>query len=128
MVLGLAAGVEVKTSGVHPVDVVSRPAFLAAELARAGAEVVVVGGTASWLRSKAGWPRDLDVVVADGEVARLVQVLRTLGVQARTSAVLDGRAVRLSTAWGPLDVFVDVPPPAQLVGFDGIDIAVKGAG
>lgn len=43
--------------------VADRSTSLAVELSHRGAQVVVVGGTALWLRGGLRWPRDLDVAV-----------------------------------------------------------------
>ena len=107
------------------VNLPCRPALLAAELARCGAAVVVVGGTARWLRSGAGRPRDLDVVVDPSSVPTLVRALAALGVAARAAAVLRCRDVRFATGWGPLDVFVDDRPPSTTVLVQGVPVAVR---
>ena len=101
-----------------------RPALLAAQLTRCGAAVVVVGGTARWLRSGGGRPRDLDVVVDPLSVPALVRALAALGVAARVVAVLRCRDVRFDTGWGPLDVFVDDCPPSTAVLVEGVPVAV----
>ena len=106
------------------VNVLCRPALLAAELARCGAVVVVVGGTARWLRAGAGRPRDLDVVVDPSSVPALVRALAALGVAARAPAVLRCRDVQLATGWGPLDVFVGECPPSTTVLVEGVPVAV----
>jgi len=89
----------------------SRPALLAAELARRGTEFVVVGGVARWLRDGHGRPRDLDIVVTPGSVTALVTELSGLGVPARAASLLRCRHVHFDTGWGPLDVFVDEDCP-----------------
>lgn len=89
-----------------------RPALLAAELARRGANVVVIGGTARWLQSNRWQPRDLDVVVTTDAVLSLVEALTSLGVATDESAVLRCRQMHFQTGWGPLDVFVEEGAPA----------------
>jgi hypothetical protein len=105
----------------------TRPALLASELVRAGAQVVVVGGTARWLTSGAGWPRDLDVVAAPEAVPGLVAALTLLGAATTAGSLLRAGTSCLTTAWGQLDVFVADRPPAIPVVFDGVVLAVRGA-
>lgn len=100
-------------------DLSRRPVDLAVALARSGAEVVVVGGAARVLPGGGGSPRDLDVVVAEHAVDRLVESLRGLGSRVTARALLRGRNVRVDTTYGPLDVFVAVPPAAAPVPVDG---------
>lgn len=122
----LSCGVVIDPAGRRNCsDVVSRPAFLAAALVRAGAEIVVVGGTARWLRRGTGWPRDLDVVIAPAGVGGLVHALHGLGIASSTRAMLDCQTICLATGWGPLDVFVDVLPGSDPVPFDGVAVPVK---
>ena len=111
------------------VDLACRPAQLAAELTRRGADAVVVGGTARWLcsgllRSGPLRPRDLDLVVEPTAVEALVSSLAELQVPARVAPVLRCRDVRFETAWGPLDVFVDARPAARPVLVEGVPVAV----
>ncbi len=98
-------------------DLASRPASLGVELLRHGAVFVVVGSTARWLRTCAGLPRDLDIVVEELGLPQLVSALSALG--APSSAAALGRATQshVDTAWGPLDVFVDRLPPSVAVPF-----------
>lgn len=103
----------------------SRPALLAAELARRGAEFVVVGGAARWLRDGRGRPRDLDIVVTPASATALVTQLNGLGVPARVASLLRCRHVHLDTGWGPLDVFVDKDFPVfGPVFVDGVSVSV----
>ena len=105
-------------------DLACRPAQLAAELTRRGADAVVVGGTARWLRSGLLRPHDLDLVVEPTAVEALVSSLAELQVPARVAPVLRCRDVRFETAWGPLDVFVDARPTARPVLVEGVPVAV----
>lgn len=103
-----------------------RPALLAAELAWRGAEVVVVGGSARWLRAAVGDPRDLDVVVTPDSVPALVAALNDLGVPAQAASLTRCRQVRFQTGWGPLDVFVEEDPPAcGPVLVDGVPVCTE---
>lgn len=79
---------------------------LARELVARGAQVVVVGGTARRLLGAPRAPRDLDVVVAERDVDRLVRALDSLGSPLRSASLRRVRDLRVLTAWGPLDVFV----------------------
>ncbi|TQL59675.1 hypothetical protein [Oryzihumus leptocrescens] len=100
-----------------------RPALLAAELARRGAPVVVVGGSARWMRTGLGDPRDLDVVVTPESVPALVATLNDVGVPARAASLMRCRTVRYQTGWGPLDVFVaQVRPAYGPVVVDGVPV------
>jgi NAD(P)-dependent dehydrogenase (short-subunit alcohol dehydrogenase family) len=94
------------------VDLSRRPVDLAVALARAGAEVVVVGGTARLLRGAARAPRDLDVAVAPSAVDGLVGALGSLGVRTTAARLLRCRCSRVRTTYGPLDVFVGPAPAA----------------
>lgn len=89
--------------------------MLAAQLSRCGADVVVVGGAARWLRSGRGRSRDLDVVVEPASVPGLVAALADLGVAARAAAVLRCRNVRFNTGWGALDGFFADRPASSPV-------------
>jgi hypothetical protein len=93
-----------------------RSTTLALGLTRAGADLVVVGSTASWLRGDTGRPpRDLDVAVRPGRLRALVDALAALGVGAQP-ALRRCPVVRVPTPWCPLDVFVvDTPPAATPV-------------
>lgn len=106
------------------VDLSRRPVDLALALVRGGAEVVVVGGAARVLLGGGGSPRDLDVVVAQDDVDRLVESLRGLGSRVTARALLRGRDVRVDTGYGPLDVFVADLPAAKPVLVDGERLAV----
>jgi hypothetical protein len=101
-----------------------RPVALACELARLGATVVVVGGTARLLRDGAHDPADLDVVVPDAAVPSLVSALEALGCTTTRRRLVVGRCVRVDTAWGPLDVFVGDLPPSREIPVGGIGIQV----
>lgn len=94
------------------IDLSRRPVDLAVALVRAGADVVVVGGTARLLRGAARPPRDLDVAVAPSAVDGLVAALGQLGVPTTAARLLRGGCSRVPTAYGPLDVFVG-PAPAS---------------
>ena len=83
-----------------------RSTVLAVELVRAGARLVVVGGTARRLLGRRHRPRDLDVVVGDGDVPTLVGALSRLGVVVSAARLHRCRDVALASGWGPLDVFV----------------------
>lgn len=103
-----------------------RPALFAAELAWRGAQVVVVGGTARWLRAALGHPRDLDVVVTPDAVPALAAALNDLGVPAQAASLMRCRQVRFQTGWGPLDVFVEEDPPAWgPVLIDGVPVCAE---
>ena len=106
-------------------DLARRPLLLAAELSRAGAGVVVVGGATRRLRTGRGYPRDLDVAVMPGAVIRLVTALAALRVPAELAALIDRRELRFATGWGPLDVFVGTPPTSKLVLVEGAPVAVE---
>ena len=101
-----------------------RPARLAAELVRGGAALVVVGSTARALLDPRVEPADLDVAVADDDLDALVGALAQVGVPASGVALRRARVVSLSTAWGPLDVFVGAVPPCTAVEVDGVVLAV----
>ena len=101
-----------------------RPVALACELARLGATVVVVGGTARLLRDATRDPADLDVVVPDAGVPALVAALAALGCTTTERQLVVGRCVRVDTAWGPLDVFVGDVPPSHWIPADGIYLQV----
>jgi len=103
-----------------------RPALLAAELARRGAQIVVVGGSARLLRSGLGHPRDLDVAVTPDSVPALVAALNDVGVPARAASLMRCRTVRYQTGWGPLDVFVaQVRSACGPVVVDGVSVSVE---
>jgi hypothetical protein len=102
-----------------------RSVLPATELARAGARVVVVGGTARRLRDWRDRPRDLDVVVDPRHVAPLVTSLGRLGAAASTRSVLRCGDVHLDTAWGPLDDFVALCPEAMAVRVCHVDLEVE---
>ncbi|GAA2470529.1 hypothetical protein [Terrabacter carboxydivorans] len=89
------------------VDVSSRPARLAAELHRRGAQFVVVGSTARWLTAGGGSPRDLDVAVCPVDLPALARALDSLGVRTTVDRLARGGQSHVDTSWGPLDVFVD---------------------
>lgn len=96
-------------------DLSRRPVQLAVVLVRAGADVVVVGGTASVLRGAAHAPRDLDVAVHPAAVDRLVAALRSLEVPTTAARLLRCGCSRVPTAYGPLDVFVGGTPSSAPV-------------
>jgi len=105
--------------------VAGRSTALAVELAARGAQVVVVGGTARWLRAGSRWPRDLDVVVAEPQVPALVSALAQIGVHICAATLRECRQVGLTSAWGPLDVFVaESLPPAGVVQVGGCALVV----
>jgi hypothetical protein len=95
------------------VGVPGRSTALARELMRLGAQFVVVGGTARWLRGDPRPPRDLDIVVTDDEVPDLVTALNHIGVDVTAQRMARCRTVSLATAFGPLDVFVAQKPASQ---------------
>jgi len=72
-----------------------------------------------------GYPRDLDVAVTPGAVTRLVTALAALRVPAESAALVDRRELRFATGWGPLDVFVGIPPSSELVLVEGAPVAVE---
>jgi NADPH-dependent ferric siderophore reductase len=109
------------------IDIARRPAVLAAELARRGADVVVVGGTARWLRGAKQRPRDLDVVVDPASVPALVDALESLAVPVHLTTLLRCRDVRIDTPWGPLDVFVGPRPTSSTVLVEGVQVATLAA-
>lgn len=88
--------------GPPVLDLSWRPVALACALVDAGADLVVVGGTARHLRGQPHCPRDLDVAVT--ELASLLTALSRFGVRADLRGVTRG-VVRVDTALGPLDVF-----------------------
>lgn len=96
-------------------DLSRRPVDLAVALVRAGAELVVVGGTASMLRGAAHVPRDLDVAVRPASVDHLVAALCSLGVPTTAARLLRRGRSRVPTAYGPLDVFVGRAPASTPV-------------
>jgi hypothetical protein len=105
--------------------VAGRSTALAVELAARGAQVVVVGGTARWLRAGSRWPRDLDVVVAEPQVPALVSALAQIGVHICAATLRECRQVGLTSAWGPLDVFVaESLPPSGVVQVGGCALVV----
>lgn len=87
--------------------------------------MVVVGGTAHWLRSGRGMPRDLDVVVEESDLSGLVSALGRLGVWTTVASLLRSRQVRLDTSWGPLDVFVGLAPAHRPVQLGSLSVAVS---
>ena len=98
---------------------------MAVELAARGADFVVVGGTARWLRGATRWPRDLDIAVAEDRSHTLVRALADLGVDLSIGRLHRCGTVRVDTAWCELDVFVAARAPA--VGgllVDGCELAV----
>ncbi len=107
------------------VDLPCRPVLLAAALARRGARVVVVGGTARWLRHGGRRPLDLDVCVRPDAVAGLVSALEGLGATATGVLLLRSLDVRVDTPWGPLDVFVADVPASSSVAVQGIAVDVE---
>lgn len=64
-----------------------RGTLLAAELVCNGADLVVVGGSARWLRHGGVRPRDLDVVVAPRSISALVVALARLDVDTDPAAL-----------------------------------------
>lgn len=100
-------------------DLARRPVDLAVALVRAGAELVVVGGTASRLRGAARAPRDLDVAVEPSAINSLIAALGSLGVRTTSARLLRCGCSRVATAYGPLDVFVGPPPPSASLTVDG---------
>ncbi len=101
-----------------------RSVELAAELSRLGAHAVVVGGVARLLRSGAGHPRDLDVVVAEPDVDALVSVLALLGARLSARALRLRQCVHVDTAWGPLDVFLGAAPASDEFDVAGVRLRV----
>ncbi len=93
--------------------VADRSTSLAVELVYRGAQVVVVGGTALWLRGGSRWPRDLDLTVTEREVPALLSALAQIGVHLRAATLYRCRDVALTSAWGPLDVFVTKTLPSS---------------
>lgn len=100
-------------------DLSQRPVDLAVALVRAGAELVVVGGTASRLRGAAHAPRDLDVAVEPCAVDSLIAALGSLGVRTTSARLLRCGCSRVPTAYGPLDVFVGPTPASASLIVDG---------
>lgn len=112
------------------VDLGSRGAELAVELVAAGARITVVGSTARRLVGRCAVPpRDLDVVVAPGDVDRLADALAAVGVPAAAARLRRASVTSWATAWGPLDVFVR-PGGARgqrvVVDVAGREVAVAG--
>jgi hypothetical protein len=106
-------------------EVADRSTALAVELVKRGARLIVVGGTARWLRDGLRWPRDLDVVVPSREVPQLVTALAQIGVHISEATLLRRRDVALTSPWGPLDVFVrDRLPPAGPIHVGGCRLVV----
>jgi hypothetical protein len=101
-----------------------QPVALARELALLGADVVVVGSTARLLRGFRVDPADLDVAVRDDALPSLVHALAALGSPVDAGRLARGRCVRVSTAWGPLDVFVGPVPHGPQVDVDGVRVGV----
>ena len=103
-----------------------RSTTLAVGLTAAGARMVVVGSTASWLRGdRAQAPRDLDVAVLPEQLPALVRALTALGVGAREPVLRRGGVTRLPTPWCPLDVFVaDIVPAARTLVVNGQPVTV----
>ena len=105
--------------------VADRSTSLAVELVLRGAQVVVVGGTALWLRGGSRWPRDLDLTVTEPEVPALVSALAQIGVHIRAETLYRCRVVALTSAWGPLDVFVkETLPRSGVVKVDQCTLVV----
>jgi len=105
--------------------VAGRSVALAVELVHGGAKLVVVGGTAHWLTGASRLPRDLDVAVVEGEVPTLVSALAQIGVHISSVTLLRCRQVGLSSAWGPIDIFVEEAlPPADVITIGSCDLAV----
>ena len=100
-------------------DLSRRPVDLAVALVRAGADLVVVGGTAASLRGAAHAPRDLDIAVVPTAVDRLVAALRSLGVPTTAARLLRCGCSSVPTAYGPLDVFVGRTPASVSVTVSG---------
>jgi hypothetical protein len=106
-------------------SVAGRTVVLAVELVHRGAKLVVVGGTARWLTGESRQPRDLDVAVIEGEVPTLVSALAQIGVHISSATLLRCRQVGLTSAWGPIDIFVEESlPPADVISIGGCDLAV----
>jgi hypothetical protein len=101
-----------------------RSVELAAELGRLGAHAVVVGGVARLLRTGAGHPHDLDVVVAEPDVDALVSALALLGSSLSARALRLGGCVHVDTAWGPLDVFLGAAPASDELDVAGVRLRV----
>lgn len=103
-------------------DLSWRPVELALHLARDGVEFVVVGGTARRLLGGQGAPADLDVVVQDVEpVVRSAARLGARSVSARVTPA------RLTTCFGPLDVFVGQVRITRQVNVHGTVLTVEAA-
>jgi hypothetical protein len=106
-------------------SVAGRSVALAVELVHRGAKLVVVGGTARWLTGASRQPRDLDVAVIEGEVPTLVRALAQIGVHISSATLLRCRQVGLTSAWGPIDIFVEETlPPADAISIGGCDLTV----
>jgi hypothetical protein len=105
-------------------DIGDRPLELARQLVRCGAVIVVVGGAARRLRGGAELARDLDLVVEPVDVDALVLALARCGTRVTRASLLRCRDVSLATAWGPVDVFVAVAPPALVVSVGDVDVRV----
>ena len=118
-----AVGSDVMLSPSWAALVAGRSTALAVELAVRGAQVV--GGTARWLRAGSRWPRDLDVAVAEPQVPALVSALAQIGVHICAATLRECRQVGLTSAWGPMDVFVaESLPPAGVVQVGGCALVV----
>jgi hypothetical protein len=105
--------------------VAGRSTDLAIELVHRGARVVVVGGTARRLVDGSHRPRDLDVAVLEQEVPTLVSALAQIGVRVSAATLLRCRQVGLTSAWGPIDIFVrEALPPAGVMQVGGCALAV----
>lgn len=101
--------------------VAGRCTALAVELVHRGAQVVVV----RWLADGSRRPHDLDVAVVEQEVPTLVSALAQIGVHISAATLLRCRQVGLTSAWGPIDIFVqEALLPAGVIKVGVCDLAV----
>lgn len=124
MVHRTALGGRAGRYGGRVIDLAMRPVRLACALRRGGARFVIVGGAARLLASGVGRPRDLDIVVDEADLRELVCVLGEIGILAGVASLARTRQRRLDSFWGPLDVFVEPPPPSWPWGVAGSALMV----
>ena len=61
----------------------------------------------------------------EGEVPTLVTALAQIGVPISSATLLRCRQVGLTSAWGPIDIFVEETiPPADVISIGSCDLAV----